>query len=79
MEVQRGKLYRMTGHKGLSIGWLQEYGTVWLATEDEWDAGSYRKPDWVAQFKSVANGKVFQLTRHQPWSVELEELDGGNS
>ena len=79
MPVQKGKLYRMTGHKGLSEAWLRENGAVWLAERDEFLSLEGPKPEWLAEFKSVATGERFQVTRYAPWSVDLEELDGGNT
>lgn len=83
MQVQRGKLYRMTGHKGLSDAWVRENGAVWLAERDEWlqedPKGKYSGNNWLAEFRSVATGKLFQVSRYQPWSVELEELNGGDT
>lgn len=77
MKVQKGKLYRMTAHKGLSEAWLRENGAVWLAERDEWrEIGA---DSWMAEFRSVATGRVFQVTRYAPWSVDLEELDGGDT
>ena len=77
MQVQRGKLYRMTDHKGVANDWVRENGVIWMAERDEWRDNDAAR--WVAEFRSVATGRRFQVSRYEPWSVGLEELDGGNT
>lgn len=80
MKVQAGKLYRMVSHSA-SRPWLEMHGTIWLAVTDEQfdDTTSAQKPGWYATFKSVSSGCEFQLSRQAPWSIELEEADGGDT
>lgn len=81
MKVQAGKLYRIVVHKGLANRWLEEHGSIWLATKDEHfdETTVARKPGWVADFKSVSSGYEFQISRYEPWSLVLEEADGGDT
>lgn len=72
VQVTKGKLYQMVGHKGLSKSWLDRNGKIWLATQGEWEHDEFG--GWVAEFKSVASGQLFILSQYEPWSVELEEL-----
>lgn len=82
MKVQAGKLYRMVNHKGMPKNWLEKHGIIWLATRGEYPDSSRHilgRDVWFADFKSIVSGHEFHVSRHEPWSVELEEADGGDT